>query len=157
MIKAIQQFYKNKLSSPSDVTSQKNTGSALKLATAALLIEVSRADGEVKQEERDSVATAVQEAFALTEKETDELVRMADEEVEESVCSYEFTRLIKKGYSYEQKVYIIELLWQVVFADLEKDKHEEHLVRRIADLLHVSHKDFIRAKLKVKNGLEQDA
>ena len=114
-------------------------------------------DGEIKQVERDSVAAADQDTFALSEKETKELVRMADEELKESVSSYQFTHLINKGYSYEQKEHIVELLWRVVFADVEMEKHEEHLVRRIAGLLHVSHKDFIRAKLKVRDALQQDA
>jgi len=66
---------------------------------------------------------------------------------------FEFTSLINKGFSYEQKVKVVEHLWEVAFSDASLDKYEEHMVRKIAGLIYVSHKDFIDAKLRVKKKL----
>lgn len=155
MLKAIQRFYEKKLRPDPGVTSREATEPALRLATAALLIEITRADREIKEEERRMVASVVRKKFGISPEETEELIKMAEEEVNESVSFYQFTHLINNGFSYEQKKHVIELLWQVVFADEEMEMHEEHLVRRIAGLLHVSHKDFIDAKLKTKEGLKR--
>ncbi|GMR05290.1 MAG: hypothetical protein BMS9Abin24_090 [Thermodesulfobacteriota bacterium] len=147
MIKAIQGFFKQRLRpAEQGVTSRKATEEALRLATAALLIEVTKADATVKKEEREMVAAAVQKTFGISDKETSELIAMAKQEVKESHSFYQFTGLINKGFSYDEKKNVVELLWRVVFADAEMEMHEEHLVRRLSGLLHVEHKDFIKAK-----------
>jgi len=150
MLKSIQGFFNRRIRPAEGVTSREATEEALRLATAALLIEVTRADKEVKEEERAVVTHSVGKTFGLSPDETQELVEMAEEEVRESVSLYQFTLLVDKGFSYEEKRHIVELLWQVVFADEEMEKHEEHMVRKIADLLHVTHRDFIEAKLKAR-------
>lgn len=150
MLKSIQRFFEEKISPEKGAASRKATEPALQRATAALLIEVTRADAEIKEEERGMVASAVRKTFGLAPEETEELIRMAEEEVRESASFYQFTALINKGFSYDEKRHVVELLWRVVFADAEMEKHEEHLVRRIAGLLHVEHKDFITAKQKAR-------
>lgn len=146
MIKSIQRFFEEKLSPAKGVTSREATEETMQLATAALLIEVTRADSAVKEEEREMVAAAVRKTFSLSAKDTAELIEMAERELKEAVSFYQFTGLINKGFSYDEKKHVVELLWRVVFADAEMEKHEEHLVRRISGLLHVEHKDFIHAK-----------
>ncbi len=155
MIRNIQRFFETRIRPVSGVTSQEVSEPALQLATAALFIEITRADSKIKEEESSMVASAVQKAFDIPPEKTAELISMAEEEVNEAVSLYQFTRLIDKGFSYKQKKHIIELLWHVVFADAEMEKHEEYLVRRIADLLHVSHRDFIDAKLKAREACQQ--
>ena len=122
----------------------------LQLAAAALLFEIVRADAEVKEEERTVVRAAIQSTFGLSKEETDELMRLAEEESREATSLYEFTQLIDEAFTPEQKKRVVELLWLVAFADAEKHAHEEHLVRRIAGLLHVPHPDFIDAKIKAR-------
>lgn len=146
MIRSIKRFFDEKLKPERGVTSREATGHTLKLATAALLIEVTRADTAVKEAEREMVAAAVRKTFDLSADQTAELMEMAGQEVAGSVSFYQFTGLINKGFSYDEKKHVVELLWRVVFADAEMERHEEHLVRRISGLLHVEHKDFILAK-----------
>jgi len=122
---------------------------ALRLASAALLIEMVHADDDIKEEEMNAVVDALITTFKLTEKECHELVTMAEEEMKQATCLYDFTQLINNNFSQEEKARIVEMLWQVAFADNQLDHHEEHLVRKIADLLYVSHKDFIKAKHRV--------
>lgn len=129
---------------------------AYQLATAALLVEMARADYDVKQEERLSVTAAIQKAFGLSATETDELVRLAELEAEHATSLYEFTSLINTHFSAEQKRRVVELLWRVAFADGHLDKYEEHLVRKVADLIYVPHRTFIQAKHHVKNQLGID-
>jgi uncharacterized tellurite resistance protein B-like protein len=153
MLKAIQRFYDKNIRPTEGVTSQEATEHSLRLATAALLVEITRADLETKDEELNTVTAAVKKTFAISSEETAELVRMAEEEVAEAVSFHQFTHLINKGFSYEQKKHVVELLWRVVYADSEMEKHEEYLVRKIADLLYVSHGDFIEAKLRARDDM----
>lgn len=150
MIRTLKEFFERRIqpSSPSLAASER----ALQLATAALLFEVSRADHTVTDDERKAISDAVRRTFGLPDDDTAELLRLAEQEAAAAVSAYQFTSLIDKQFQPERKVRIVELLWQVAFADADKDRHEEHLIRRIADLLHVSHKDFIAAKLAAQRG-----
>jgi uncharacterized tellurite resistance protein B-like protein len=84
------------------------------------------------------------------------LLTLAEDTIWESTGYFDFTSLINKGFNQEEKIKVIEHLWEVAFADAILDKHEEYMVRRIADLIYVSHKDFISAKLRVKKRLLDD-
>ncbi len=153
MIRRIQNFFSDKIQSRVSLDEQGNE-QALRLATAALLIEVTRADFHVEQSERRAVVSAVQELFGLSRQETDELVALAEEEVDGSVSLYQFTQLVDREFTQQQKAQVIEMMWRVAFADLDKDMHEEYLVRKVADLLHVSHSTFIRTRHNVETQLK---
>jgi len=122
----------------------------LRLAVAALLFEVVRADRVVEDDEKVVMRTAVQSTFGLTREEADELSRLAEEAARDAVSIYEFTQIVDRGLPIEDKKRLVELLWLVAFADAQKDPYEEQMVRKIADLLHVPHPDFIDAKLRAR-------
>ena len=149
MIKSIQVFFESRIQQV-DVPP---TIQQLQLATAALLIEVSKQDFEVTDDERVAIRDALRDSFGLDDRETDELVRLADMELAESISIYDFTRLVDRNFTPEQKIHIVRLLWQIAFSDQRLQEREEYLVRKIAKLLHVSHKDFIAAKIRVKEEL----
>ncbi len=156
MLRSIKTFFDKKIKDPRGVTSTRATDDSLKMATAALLVEAVKADDNVSEEELCALRGGLGKKFGIDAAETEALIRLAEEETSEAVSLYGFTRLIDKGFKYDDKKDIIELLWEVVYADSVLEKHEEHLVRRIADLLQVSHKDFIEAKLRVKGrGLDR--
>jgi len=121
----------------------------LQLATAALLFEVSRVDNVVSPEERTAIMQAVTRKFSLDARETDELMRLAQREAEDSASYYGFTSLINAHFSPEQKQRVIEYMWRVAIADQHIDPHQEALVRKIADLLYLPHSVFIGTKLRV--------
>jgi uncharacterized tellurite resistance protein B-like protein len=129
---------------------------ALRLAAAALLFEIVRADASVAAEELTVMRAALQSTFDLSAEETDELVRLAEAQSRAASSLYEFTSLVDAGLDAAQKKRVVELLWLVAFADGRKDAHEEHLVRRIAGLLHVPHPDFIDAKLRARGRSAED-
>jgi len=154
MINTIRQFFETHINLPNK-SPENLSGHSLHVATAALLIEMMRADASVSEAERETITDILRLKLALTAEETCGLLKLAEDELWKSTGYYEFTSLINKGFRYEQKVMIIEHLWEVAFADAEVDKHEEYMVRKIADLLYVDHKDFINAKLRVRKKAEQ--
>jgi uncharacterized tellurite resistance protein B-like protein len=113
-----------------------------------------RADTHISEDERRTVTDAIRSKFKLTKEETEDVLQLAEDKIWESTGYFEFTSLMNKGFSYKQKVRVIEHLWEVAFADTILDKHEEYMVRKIADLIYVSHKDFIDAKLRVKKTVQ---
>jgi uncharacterized tellurite resistance protein B-like protein len=152
MVSSIKQFFEKHIQ-PASVKTGEISEHSIQVATAALLIEMMRADGKVSEDERKAVMQTIQAKFNLTDDETKSLKELAKEKAKKATDYYEFTSLIHKGLPYEQKVEIIEHLWEIAFTDKHLDKHEEYMVRKIADLIYVEHKDFIEAKLKVKKKL----
>ena len=121
------------------------------VATAALLVEVMRADTAVAPAEHAAVLRALAAAFDdLTPEETRDLLARAEERADDATSLYEFTRIVNRRFDHGQKAHVVELLWRVAWADGDLDKYEEHLVRRIADLIHVPHSVFIRMKHKAQ-------
>ena len=81
-------------------------------------------------------------------------MELAQTQAKEATSLYEFTRLINDDYDYKQKVELIENMWRIAFSDNNLDKYEDHLIRKISDLIYVSHSDFIKAKLKVRDAID---
>ena len=157
MLASIKRFFEERVVVETAETAPEARDHGLRLAAAALLFEIVRADAEIKEEERTVVRAAIQGTFGLEKEETEELMRLAEEESRGATSLYEFTHLIDKAFSPEQKKRVVELLWLVAFADADKHAHEEHLVRRIAGLLHVPHPDFIDAKIRARAESETGA
>jgi len=150
MLKAIKTFFEEKMTM--EINSIDHTHQ-VKLATAALLIEMMNQDEKVLATEQQAVRNALKDNFQLSDDETHELYRLAEQEIHHATDYYQFTRLIADHYSQQEKIQVIELLWQVAYADNHLDAYEEHMVRRIADLIYVPHHEFIQAKLRVQKAL----
>ncbi len=146
MFTSIKRFFDANLTAATQAGNPVDQERAYQLATAALLIEMTRADHDVKSVERRAVTQAVQRAFELDASQTEELLALAEVEADTATSLYEFTRLINRHFDAKQKEHIVELLWHVALADGEIDKYEDHLVRKVADLIYVPHMAFIRAK-----------
>lgn len=122
----------------------------LRLAAAVLMVELSRADYEVDEAEQRAVRHAVTHHFDLSETEADELVEAAEAEADAAVSFYRYTGLINAHWGPREKARLIEALWRISFADEEMHHFEEHLVRKLAGLLHVPHREFLKAKHRVQ-------
>ncbi len=145
MIRTIREYFAAR------IASEEHTQPSLELATAALLIEVSRADFDVSEGERSAIEEQVRRAFGLTEEETREIVGLAEEEVARAVSIYEFTRLVDRSFTPEQKRHVIGLLWEIALSDERIEAREEQLIRKIATLLHVPHEAFIAEKIAARD------
>jgi len=142
LIDRIKQFFTAEIASKAgaDVEHQQ------RLATASLMVEIMVIDRQLDNTERDVIRRLLEKQFELSKDEIDQLVKLAHQEVAESTSLYQFTRLINDHFDEQKKVGLIENLWRVAYVDNELDKHEEALIRRIAELIYVSHSDFIRTK-----------
>jgi uncharacterized tellurite resistance protein B-like protein len=116
------------------------------LAVAVLLVEVARADYERDSAESDMLRRLVEEAFGLDDDDVTELLRRAEAEVDVTVALDRHVDLINRHCSAEEKYDLVKGLWEVAMADGELHHYEEHLVRRLAELLYVPHRQFIRSK-----------
>ncbi len=125
----------------------------LQLAAAVLLVEMLYADDEVSSEEEDTLLQLLQQRFALNDEETRDLLELAHQKKHEATDYFRFTAQLNRHYSQQQKIDLVKNLWQLAYADQRLDKFEEHLVRRLSELLHVPHADFIRTKLEVLDTL----
>lgn len=123
---------------------------ALQLATAALLVEMMRMDGSVTADETAAVTTALQTRFGLGAEEAGALMALATGEARQATDYFQFTSLINKSFSAEQKIEVIESLWQAAFADGRLDAHEQHFMSKISDLLYVPHSAYIAAKQRAR-------
>jgi uncharacterized tellurite resistance protein B-like protein len=146
MLASLKQYFDTKLAPLHDAERDPRR---LQVAAAALLVEVMRLDG-ASEHERRAVLDAVRTKFALSDEDAAEIAALAEEEVRESVGYYQFTSLINRTFALEQKVRLVELMWRVAYADATLSAHEQHVIRKIADLLHVGHGDYIAAKLRAK-------
>lgn len=106
-------------------------------------------DESIVPDERRRVTQALQSFFQLSAQESTALQDLAEQTAQEAASYHEFTAQLNKHFSQERKIKVIEYLWEVAYADNQLDKYEEHFVRKIADLLHVAHKDFITSKHRV--------
>ena len=148
MLPGLQAFFRERIESESagEVEHRRN------LAAAALLIEVARADFEFDADEQRAIETLLADTLGLQSGEIRELVQLATEESREATSLHQFTRLINETHSLEEKRHLMEQLWRVAFADGRIDRYEEQLLRRIADLLHLRHKEFMQAKHAAESG-----
>lgn len=128
----------------------------LQVATAALLIEAAEMDADFGAEERATISELVERRFGLSPEESHALLQAAGEQVEQSVEVYSFTREIKNAFSPEERTEMMEMLWEVVYADGELHDLEASLMRRLAGLLHVSDRDsgLARKRVLARYGLE---
>ncbi len=118
-----------------------------RLAAAVLLLEVARADYAHAPAEREALRAGLAREFGVPEGELDALLGEAELRAKQSVSLFDFVQALNRTLAPEDKRALLRLLWDVAHADGRIDPHEEHLIRRIADLLHLSHADFIRGKL----------
>jgi uncharacterized tellurite resistance protein B-like protein len=121
----------------------------LELATAVLLIEVARADFAEAGAEVDAIAKLLEQHLGIAPAEAEALVALAQGEADRQVSLQAFTRQLHAELDTEEKLKVVELLWRVAHSDSNLDKHEDHLIRKVAGLLYVSHSDLIRVRNRV--------
>ena len=121
---------------------------ARNLAVAALLVEVLRADHEFVAGERRQVVESIRGILGLDTAQCEDLLADAERQVDGAHDLHQFTSRLNRSLSHDEKLRLVEQLWRVAQADAVVHKYEEHLIRRVADLLHVSHREFIAAKLR---------
>lgn len=155
MIDNIKRFFEEKLLVAEDADDETRE-MGIQHATAALLIELAKADFEQDDLERAVITAMLHDTFDLSDETLDELLALADEATTDAHDVYQFTTLVNEHYDYTDKEKLIENLWAVAYADGRLDRYEEQFIRKVAGLIHVAHGDFIKAKVAVLERLEQE-
>lgn len=149
MLDKIKQFFDSHLS-PGSSDMVRDPQQALRLAVAVLLYEVAESDYQQHPEEKAALLDAVRSIFNLGAVESSELLALAEAEHADATDYFQFTRLINQHYSADQKGDLMEKLWLIAYSDKKLHHYEEHVIRRLAELLYVPHSVFIAAKHKAQ-------
>jgi uncharacterized tellurite resistance protein B-like protein len=123
----------------------------LQLAAAVLLVEVMRADADIGDAEREAVAAALSAKFALDPDESARLVELAHDTARGATDFFSFTSRINESFSMERKIEMVEHLWRVAYADGVLNAHENHVMRKIGDLLYIPHGAYVAAKKRARD------
>ena len=143
MIKRILSFFED----VSKQDSQSSNSHSIVLASLALLIEVAKSDHDISPTELEEIVKLAIKTFGISQSEQATLISQAKEAANNSTSLYEYTSVVNEHYSEKQKFQLILAMWRVAYADNRIDRYEEHLIRKIADLIYVPHVQFIEAKL----------
>ena len=126
----------------------------LDLAAAALLVHAASVDANFDGIERRRIHDILMRRFSLNPEEADTLMAAAEDKAAGAVQILGFTRTVKDRYSYEERLTLVEMLWEVVLADGRVDAHEAQLMRRIGGLIYVSDRDGALARRRAAARLE---
>ena len=129
----------------------------LQLAAAALLVEAARMDDDYTASERALIGMLLRDRFDLCDADTEALLVAADTATEDLVEVYGFARRVKDAFAPEERVRMIEMLWEVVYADSEVHDYEANLLRRVAGLIYVSDKESGDARKRVLDRMGIDS
>ena len=130
---------------------EESSSTLLDNACAALLVEIAFADKDFDETEKTSLKQTLIETYAIDESDIEEIIKDAEETVSKSTSLYGYTRVVNDEFEYEDKLSLLKNLWKVAYADGNLDKYEEHLIRKISDLIHISHTDYINIKLEIRD------
>ena len=150
-MKLISDFFKDIISNkktnikPNSLESFKDE---MVLSICVLLIEVSKSDDDYDDSEKEKIIDLLKKQFSLNDDQIDILMMMADKKNDEIVSLHELTASLNKEYTYSEKKNVIKMLWDIAYSDGRIDKYEDYTIRKISDLLHIKHSDFIKAKLR---------
>lgn len=147
MLNKLNEFFSTLITPANDTPRPEHT---LQLATAVLMIEVMRADAECGEAEQATVMRILKQLFQLSDHEVQHLSALGQQTAQHATDLHQFTSLLNRELDAAEKVRIVEYLWQVAYADGRISAHENHLMRRLADLLHIPHGDYIAAKMRAK-------
>jgi uncharacterized tellurite resistance protein B-like protein len=148
MLKALTAFFDQSLGAQVSGSSE-NRERELQIATAVLLVEVARADFSEEEVEIEAVGDLLKSHLGLSHDDLATLIDEAQRQADHAASLQAFTRQLHEELSLDEKHRIIELLWRVALADETLDKHEDHLIRKVAGLLYISHGDLIRIRNRV--------
>ena len=138
-------FFKSK----KDQVPEEKPMDPVQMATAVLLIEMARADFDQAENENEVIKQLLKNHFDLNNQGNNDLFMEAEAIADDSVSLHEFTRTLHETLEPEAKEEIIEMLWRLAMSDDDLDKHEDYLVRKVADLLYVSNTIVLKIRHKV--------
>lgn len=123
-------------------------------ACIALLLETSMADEVLDESELVTLKDSLIKDFSIDEDEIEELIEISKKNIDDSNSLYDFTRDINDNLDSGERIKLIESMWKIAYADGNIDKYEEHIIRKVSNLIYVAHSDFIKAKINARESNE---
>ena len=154
MLKTLKDLF-DSFAQPAPSQSPAQREHAVQLAAAVLLVEVVRSESSMDTAERTTMVAALRGKFALSDDELERLLELA---VTTSRTAYDYQRFtgsLNDHFTQEQKIQLVEAMWQVAYADAHIDANENHTISKVAGLLHVTHGEYIAAKLTAKEAAQR--
>tara|TARA_B100001093_G_scaffold235914_1_gene226095 strand:+ start:2464 stop:2910 length:447 start_codon:yes stop_codon:yes gene_type:complete len=145
VLSSIKSFFEERI-----VESKNDRSDNEQLAVAALLVEVMIIDGDIADTELNTIIKSLRELLDIEANDLQELIELSKKEVNTATSLYQFTRQINESYNIDKKLELMTTLWRVAYADGKLDKYEENIIRRIADLIHIRHSEYIKCKVLAK-------
>jgi uncharacterized tellurite resistance protein B-like protein len=140
-------------SETSDLVKKIDHKEQLQIATAALFVEMAKADGEFSEEEREQVIDSLQNQFGLDSEYVNDLVDLSKTKLADSVSLYEFSSIINEHFSNEDKLELLKNLWRLIYTDQKLDKYEDRLIKIIGGMINIEHKQIINTKMFIRKEL----
>lgn len=153
MLSRIRHFFREHIEIHVAVDGAESQRVDVSLAAAALLVEVGRADFDYDRQEQAHIAELIGDTLGVAAEDVAQLQSMAEAEAESATSLHQFTSLVHEHFDAAQKAALMEALWRVAFADGQVDKHESHVIRRIADLLYMPQEVYVRTRQRVEESL----
>ena len=151
MLNQIKLFFDEHIKLPAP---EEPSAEQLQIASAALLLEMITMDDKIEAIEQEATLSLIQQNFSLSLEQATALIDLAEQQRKQATDYYQFTSLINKSYTLEQKTQLVESLWKVACVDGDLDMHEEYLVRKISNLLYIPHVTFMKTKNRASKELE---
>ena len=150
MLDIVKRFF-SKTTADSSNTANQKTAHDLRVAICALFVEMAQIDETFTEAEMETIISILKEKYGLSSELADALIEESNKELDESVDLWQFAKLINENYSTDEKIEIVETLWQIVYVDGKMDQYEHYLMNKLKNLLRLTHDQLIDAKLKVKH------
>ena len=154
MLRTLKALFEQALAPPTGAGAAPSSADRLHLSTAVLLVEVMRADGDFSDTERRTVTATLRQRLSLGEEAAATLMAAAERSANDATDLHTFTSALNDRLSFEEKVQVVESMWAVAYADGALLPHEQHVLWRVADLLHVPQGAYINAKIRAKAAAE---
>jgi len=134
-------------------TKENNEMQDVNMILCVLLLEAAHADGECSHEEKEHVILTLTTKYGILREEIDEFIVRGDQERKNSVDLFQFTRYINSNFTRQEKIEVMEAVWRVIHIDGQLEAHEDHFAHKLANLLRLTHKELIDAKIKARQQL----
>ena len=125
----------------------------MQIATAAIFIEMAKADGDFSDEEREHIVKSLKNRFELEEEYVNDLIELSNAKLKDSVSIYEFSGIINECFTFEDKFELLKNLWRLIYTDKTLDRYEDHLIKLIGGMLQMEHTQIINSKLIIRKEL----
>lgn len=157
MIDRLKRFLETHLAPAQGGSSEAANRHQLAVAATALMLQLAHVDNQEDEEEIELILALAGRVHDLTRDEQQELLGIARDRALDATSMYEFTRVINDFCDHEQRLELVISLWQVALADQQIHKYEEHLIRRVADLLYLTPAEFVQCRLRAEKQSTQDS